>query len=61
LRINIVKHPLDKIFNDIPGGSADSISRNGEGVKKSLNAMTGQGGIGKTVERLPLQGFRIRR
>jgi hypothetical protein len=26
--MKILKHPLDKILDDIPGGSAESIARN---------------------------------
>jgi len=35
-------------------------SRHGEGVKKSQDSQSGQGDVGKTVERLPLSGLMTR-
>jgi hypothetical protein len=36
LRYKILKHPLDKVFDDIPGGSAAPIPRNGGITKKKV-------------------------
>jgi hypothetical protein len=34
--------------------------RKGEAVKKSQDSQSGRGDVGKTVERLPFSGLRIR-
>jgi hypothetical protein len=36
LRYKILKHPLDKVFDDIPGGSAAPIPRNWGITKKKV-------------------------
>jgi hypothetical protein len=43
----------------LKGGISSPLEK-GEGVKKSKDSQTGQGDVGKTVERLPFSGLLIR-
>ena len=49
--------PLFKVSEGRPPRS--NRTRDGEAVKKSQDSQSGQGGVGKTVERLPLSGLMI--